>query len=60
MVNEHHSNSTCLTIAVPMALALGRETKRLRLLFLGTPIANRPDPVRVVLSYPGAAPWVLR
>ncbi len=31
-----------------MALAiLARETKRSRLLSLGTPIANRPDPVRV-------------
>jgi alkanesulfonate monooxygenase SsuD/methylene tetrahydromethanopterin reductase-like flavin-dependent oxidoreductase (luciferase family) len=48
MVNEHHSTSTCLTISVPMALAiLARETKRARLLSLGTPIANRPDPVRV-------------
>jgi len=48
MVNEHHSTSTCLTISVPMALAIiARETKRARLLSLGTPIANRPDPVRV-------------
>src|SRR5712692_5960508 len=48
MVNEHHSTSTCLTISVPMALAIiARETKRSRLLSLGTPIANRPDPVRV-------------
>ena len=29
MVNEHHSTSTCLTISVPMALAvIARETKR--------------------------------
>src|ERR1700731_5072650 len=48
MVNEHHSTSTCLTISVPMALAiLARETKKSRLLSLGTPIANRPDPARV-------------
>src|SRR6266851_5096170 len=48
MVNEHHSTSTCLTISVPMALAIiARETKHSRLLSLGTPIANRPDPVRV-------------
>src|SRR5207253_9818018 len=48
MVNEHHSTSTCLTISVPMALAvIARETKRARLLSLGNPIANRPDPVRV-------------
>ena len=48
MVNEHHSTATCSTISVPMALAIiARETKRARLLSLGTPIANRPDPVRV-------------
>jgi alkanesulfonate monooxygenase SsuD/methylene tetrahydromethanopterin reductase-like flavin-dependent oxidoreductase (luciferase family) len=48
MVNEHHSTATCLTVSVPMALAiLARETKHSRLLSLGTPIANRPDPVRV-------------
>jgi alkanesulfonate monooxygenase SsuD/methylene tetrahydromethanopterin reductase-like flavin-dependent oxidoreductase (luciferase family) len=48
MVNEHHSTSTCLIVSVPMALAvIARETKRARLLSLGTPIANRPDPVRV-------------
>jgi alkanesulfonate monooxygenase SsuD/methylene tetrahydromethanopterin reductase-like flavin-dependent oxidoreductase (luciferase family) len=47
MVNEHHSTATCRTVSVPMALAiLARETKRARL-SLGTPIANRPDPVRV-------------
>jgi len=48
MVNEHHSTSTCLTVSVPMPLSIiARETKRSRLLSLGTPIANRPDPVRV-------------
>jgi alkanesulfonate monooxygenase SsuD/methylene tetrahydromethanopterin reductase-like flavin-dependent oxidoreductase (luciferase family) len=48
MVNEHHSTATCMTVSVPMALAIiARETKRARLLSLGTPIANRPDPVRV-------------
>lgn len=48
MVNEHHSTATCLTVSVPMALAvIARETKRSRLLSLGSPIANRPDPVRV-------------
>jgi hypothetical protein len=32
MVNEHHSTATCLTISVPMALAIiARETKRSRL-----------------------------
>ncbi|HEY1410521.1 MAG TPA: LLM class flavin-dependent oxidoreductase [Rhodopila sp.] len=48
MVNEHHSTATCMTISVPMALSvIARETKRARLLSLGNPIANRPDPVRV-------------
>ena len=48
MVNEHHSTATCMTVSAPMALAvIARETKRARLLTLGNPIANRPDPVRV-------------
>ncbi len=48
MVNEHHSTATCMTVSVPMALAIiARETKTSRLLSLGNPIANRPDPVRV-------------
>ena len=48
MVNEHHSTATCMTVSVPMALAvIARETKNCRLLSLGSPIANRPDPVRV-------------
>ena len=48
MVNEHHATATCMTVSVPMALAIiARETKRARLLSLGNPIANRPDPVRV-------------
>jgi len=48
MVNEHHSTATCMTVSVPMALAvIARETTRARLLTLGNPIANRPDPVRV-------------
>jgi alkanesulfonate monooxygenase SsuD/methylene tetrahydromethanopterin reductase-like flavin-dependent oxidoreductase (luciferase family) len=48
MVNEHHSTATCMTVSVPMALAvIARETTRSRLLTLGNPIANRPDPVRV-------------
>jgi len=48
MVNEHHSTSTlpdhfgCRWIG-----DLARETKRSAALSLGTPIANRPDPVRV-------------
>ena len=48
MINEHHSTATCMTVSVPMALAvIARETKTARLLTLGNPIANRPDPVRV-------------
>lgn len=48
MVNEHHATATCMTVSVPMALAIiARETKTARLLSLGNPIANRPDPVRV-------------
>src|SRR3981081_2502611 len=48
IVNEHHSTATCMTVSVPMALSvIARETKKARLLSLGNPIANRPDPVRV-------------
>ena len=48
MLNEHHATATCLTAAVPLPLAiLARQTKKARLLSLGNPIANRPDPVRV-------------
>ena len=48
MVNEHHSTATCMTVSVPMALAvIARQTKKARILTLGNPIANRPDPVRV-------------
>lgn len=48
MINEHHSTATCMTVSAPMALAIiARETKHARLLSLGNPIANRPDPVRV-------------
>ena len=48
MVNEHHSTATCMTVSAPMALSIiARETKKARLLTLGNPIANRPDPVRV-------------
>jgi len=48
MLNEHHSTATCLNAAIPLTLAiLARITKNARLLSLGTPIANRLDPVRV-------------
>lgn len=48
MVNEHHSTATCLSSSCTLQLAiLARETKKVRLLCLGVPLANRPDPVRV-------------
>jgi alkanesulfonate monooxygenase SsuD/methylene tetrahydromethanopterin reductase-like flavin-dependent oxidoreductase (luciferase family) len=48
MVNEHHSSATCLSASASIPLAmLARQTKRARLLALGFPIANRPDPVRL-------------
>jgi alkanesulfonate monooxygenase SsuD/methylene tetrahydromethanopterin reductase-like flavin-dependent oxidoreductase (luciferase family) len=47
-VNEHHSTATCLTACASLTMAiLARVTKRVRILGLGTPIANRTDPVRV-------------
>jgi alkanesulfonate monooxygenase SsuD/methylene tetrahydromethanopterin reductase-like flavin-dependent oxidoreductase (luciferase family) len=47
-VNEHHSTATCLTASANIILAiLARTTKRARLLALGFPIGNRPDPLRV-------------
>jgi alkanesulfonate monooxygenase SsuD/methylene tetrahydromethanopterin reductase-like flavin-dependent oxidoreductase (luciferase family) len=47
-VNEHHSTATCLTACVSLTMAiLARVTKKVRILGLGTPIANRSDPVRV-------------
>jgi len=48
MLNEHHSTATCLDTAVPLSAAIvARETSRARILPLGNPISNRPDPVRV-------------
>jgi alkanesulfonate monooxygenase SsuD/methylene tetrahydromethanopterin reductase-like flavin-dependent oxidoreductase (luciferase family) len=48
MLNEHHATATCVEPSVPMTLAvLARETERARLLCLGNPIANRPNPVRI-------------
>ena len=54
MINEHHSTATCLSSSCTLQLAiLARETKKVRLLCLGIPLANRTDPVRVAeeLSY---------
>lgn len=48
MVNEHHATATCVNPACSLPLAiLARTTKKARLLALGVPIANRPNPVRV-------------
>ncbi|MDA1310997.1 MAG: LLM class flavin-dependent oxidoreductase, partial [Proteobacteria bacterium] len=48
MLNEHHSTLTCLNPAITVSASiLARITKNVRLLLLGNPIANRPDPVRV-------------
>ena len=48
MLNEHHSTLTCTNAAVTVSGAiLARITRNVRILLLGTPIANRPDPVRV-------------
>src|SRR5262249_60848259 len=48
IVNEHHATATCMSASVHLTLAiLARQTKRARLLGLGTPIANRNDPVRM-------------
>src|SRR5712672_2139143 len=47
MLNEHHSTATCMSAACVIGLSvLSRITKRARLLVLGYPIANRPDPLR--------------
>src|SRR5438067_12178709 len=47
MLNEHHSTATCMSAACVIGLAvLARITKSARLLVLGYPIANRPDPLR--------------
>ena len=54
MVNEHHSTATCLSSSCLLQMAiLARETKKIPLLCLGVPLANRLDPVRVAeeLSY---------
>ncbi|GAA2897995.1 LLM class flavin-dependent oxidoreductase [Pseudonocardia halophobica] len=48
MVNEHHSTATCMTSVAPLITAvLARVTSNARILLLGNPVANRPDPVRI-------------
>jgi alkanesulfonate monooxygenase SsuD/methylene tetrahydromethanopterin reductase-like flavin-dependent oxidoreductase (luciferase family) len=52
MVNEHHVASTCMNPSVTLTLAaLARQTKRARLLGLGSIVSNRPDPLRVAEEY---------
>ena len=49
---EHHSGINSLYGASPMILGiLARETKKVRILSLGTLITVRPDPVRVAEEY---------
>jgi alkanesulfonate monooxygenase SsuD/methylene tetrahydromethanopterin reductase-like flavin-dependent oxidoreductase (luciferase family) len=52
MVNEHHATATCSdsVCTIPLAI-LARETKKVRLLALGFPIANRENPIRVAEEY---------
>ena len=52
MVNEHHTTATCIDSVgtIPMAI-LARETKKVRLLWLGMPIGNRFDAVRAAEEY---------
>ena len=52
MTNEHHATATCANsvCTIPMAI-LARETKKVRLLALGMPIANRENPIRVAEEY---------
>ncbi len=48
MLNEHHSTATCLAASItPFMAILARQTKNARILSLGVPLANRPDPLRV-------------
>lgn len=47
-INEHHSTATSMSSSCTLPLAaLARATKKVRLMSLGIPIANRADPVRV-------------
>ncbi len=48
MFNEHHETMSNMDAAMPLSMAIAaRETKNARILALGNPVANRPDPVRV-------------
>src|SRR5918996_1680274 len=53
--NEHHSGINCLFGASPLILGiLARQTKRVRILSLGTLVTVRKDPVRVAEEYAAA------
>jgi alkanesulfonate monooxygenase SsuD/methylene tetrahydromethanopterin reductase-like flavin-dependent oxidoreductase (luciferase family) len=48
MVNEHHTSATCISMSPNVQMAiLARQTKNVRLLALGHPIAVRNDPIRL-------------
>jgi alkanesulfonate monooxygenase SsuD/methylene tetrahydromethanopterin reductase-like flavin-dependent oxidoreductase (luciferase family) len=48
MFNEHHGTMSNLNAAMPLTMSIAaRETKRSRILALGNPVCNRPDPVRI-------------
>jgi len=48
MVNEHHATATCVSPSCAVSLGiLARITKKVRLLALGVPVANRPNPVHI-------------
>ena len=52
VVNEHHSGMNCLYGANPLFLGiLARQTRKARILSLGTLITVRKDPVRVAEEY---------
>ena len=47
-VNEHHSSISCMSVSPLMTLAaVARQTKKARLLSLGTQMVNRTDPIRI-------------
>jgi alkanesulfonate monooxygenase SsuD/methylene tetrahydromethanopterin reductase-like flavin-dependent oxidoreductase (luciferase family) len=48
MFNEHHGTLSNLNAPMPLSIAVAaRITHKARLLALGNPLANRPDPVRI-------------
>ena len=52
MSNEHHAGINCLFGASPLILGiLARQTRKVRILSLGTLITVRTDPVRVAEEY---------